>query len=286
MKSFFSKDKILKLIVIFLILGCITFALCNAINSGNKNTDTSLSEGNTTMSTGVSTMMSITDTTGETEKEYSNVEDIISKYSTKDISSLNSEDLKENEKTTETQEIVLNMKSSIDKHLLSIKQAKEQEQKEKEKLLKEQQEAKAKKEAEEKARQQAAQATKTSSKSISSEERDLLERLVEAEAGGEPYEGKLAVATVVMNRVNSSKFPNTVRGVIYQKNQFSPVANGGLNRKASAETKKAVRKVVDEGYRSFSADVVYFLNPDIATSKWIIKNRTFVTSIGNHDFYK
>lgn len=141
-------------------------------------------------------------------------------------------------------------------------------------------------EAEEKARQQAAQATKTSSKSISSEERDLLERLVEAEAGGEPYEGKLAVATVVMNRVNSSEFPNTVREVIYQKNQFSPVANGGLNRKASAETKKAVRKVVDEGYRSFSADVVYFLNPDIAASKWIVKNRTFVTTIGNHDFYE
>jgi N-acetylmuramoyl-L-alanine amidase len=284
-KKIFSKDKIIILIVIFLILGCITFALCNAINHGNKNTDTSLNEENTTMSTGGSTMMSTTDTTEENEKEYSDVKDIIAKYS-KDISNLDTEDLKENEKTTETQEIVLNMKSTIDKHFLSIKQAKEQKQKEKEKLLKEQQEAKAKKEAEEKARQQAAQATKTSSKSISSEERDLLERLVEAEAGGEPYEGKLAVATVVMNRVNSSKFPNTVRGVIYQKNQFSPVANRGLNRKASAETKKAVRKVVDKGYRSFSADVVYFLNPDIATSKWIIKNRTFVTSVGNHDFYK
>lgn len=301
MKSFFSKDKIIILIVIFLILGCITFALCNAINHGNKNTDTSLNEENTTMSTEASTMMSTeenttiqtdenttmstTDTTEENEKEYSDVKDIIAKYS-KDISNLDTEDLKENEKTTETQEIVLNMKSTIDKHLLSIKQAKEQEQKEKEKLLKEQQEAKAKKEAEKKARQEAAKATKASGTSITSEERDLLERLVEAEAGGEPYEGKLAVATVVMNRVNSSKFPNTVRGVIYQKNQFSPVANGGMNKKASAETKKAVSKVLDEGYRSFSADVVYFLNSDIATSKWIVHNRTFVTTIGNHDFYK
>lgn len=95
--------------------------------------------------------------------------------------------------------------------------------------------------------------------------------MVEAEACGEPYEGKLAVATVVINRVNSKNFPNTIHGVIYQKNQFSPVANGSINRKASAESKRAVRQVIDEGYRSFGADVVYFLNPDIAASKWIKK---------------
>lgn len=114
----------------------------------------------------------------------------------------------------------------------------------------------------------------------------MLERLVEAEAGGEPYEGKLAVATVVINRLNSKEFPNTIHGAIYQKNQFSPVANGSINCKASAESKRAVRQVVDEGYRSFGPEVVYFLNPDIATSEWIINNRTFVKAIGNHHFYK
>lgn len=64
-----------------------------------------------------------------TEKKYSDVEDIISKYSPEDISTLNTEELNKNEETTETQKIALNMKSSINKHLLSIKQAKEQKEK-------------------------------------------------------------------------------------------------------------------------------------------------------------
>lgn len=264
MNNFLLKDKFYKLTVVFLILGCITFALGNAILKNNKNSAL-INKENATMSI------------HNAEKKYSDVEDIISKYSPEDISTLNTEELNKNEETTETQKIALNMKSSIDKHLLSIKQAKEQ--KEKEKILRAQQEAK-------KNASKSSQPIKTASANISFYERDLLERLVEAEACGEPYEGKLAVATVVINRVNSKNFPNTIHGVIYQKNQFSPVANGSINRKASAESKRAVRQVIDEGYRSFGADVVYFLNPDIATSKWIIKNRTFVTVIGNHHFYK
>lgn len=117
------------------------------------------------------------------------------------------------------------------------------------------------------------------------QEKELLERLVEAEAGGEPFEGKLAVVTVVINRINSSSFPNTLYDVVFQKNQFTPAANGGLNKIPSEETKKAVEKVIN-GYRSFNSDVVFFLNPKIATDKWIIDNRIFVIEIGQHCFYK
>ena len=118
------------------------------------------------------------------------------------------------------------------------------------------------------------------------QERNLLERLVEAEAGGEPFEGKLAVATVVVNRVNSDLFPNSFYDVIFQEKQFSPVSNGKINNTPSLETKRAVEKVIDENFRSFESDVVFFLNPKIATNKWIIENRTFVVTIGQHDFYK
>lgn len=222
------------------------------------------------------------------EKEYASVKDIMEKY-TIDIEDIN--ELKETsskEEQTKTHEILLNMKSSVDEHLLEVKKAKEQKEKEQQEILKGQTAKKTNK-----TQTQSKKTVNSSSKprkakpiKISNYERDLLERLVEAEAGGEPYAGKLAVATVVINRLNSKDFPNTIRGVIYQKNQFTPVANGAINKKASAESKRAVRQVVDEGYRSFGPEVCYFLNPRIATSKWIIRNCTFVVRIGNHDFYK
>lgn len=269
-----------KFIGLFFMLGCIIFALCNATVENNEN-DNIINEVNTLV------CMS------NVQKEYSNVKDIIDKYSPDAISALNTEELGQNENLGQIKQITLNIKSSIDKHLASIKQAKEQ--KEKEQLLMAQQEVQQK--VQQKAQQKAKQEVqKQNSKSvvpakagaikISAYERDLLERLVEAEAGGEPYEGKLAVATVVINRLNSKKFPNTIREVIYQKNQFSPVSRGTINRKASAETKRAVSQVVDEGYRSFGPDVFYFLNSKTATNKWIMKNCTLVKVIGNHYFYK
>lgn len=124
-----------------------------------------------------------------------------------------------------------------------------------------------------------------SSKTIN--EVELFSRLVSAEADGEPFEGQLAVATVIMNRVKSSEFPNSISGVIMDKNwgyQFTPVLDGRINLPASDNAKKAVNMVLG-GYRSFGADVTYFINPKKAVSTWIINHKTFFKSIGNHDFY-
>lgn len=123
--------------------------------------------------------------------------------------------------------------------------------------------------------------------SISNEEKDLFARLVEAEAKGESYEGKVAVATVVLNRVESPDFPNTVTEVINEvvgdAYAFSPVQNGEINKPASAES---IRAVEDALMRTDHLnDVVYFYNPEIATDSWI-RTREVVTTIGNHAFAK
>ncbi len=105
----------------------------------------------------------------------------------------------------------------------------------------------------------------------------LLAALIECEAGGESYEGKLAVGSVVLNRVASSHFPNTVVGVIYQSGQFSPVASGRfatvLARGASKSCVKAAREVLG-GKRTI--DALYFRR-----NNGLIDGRI----IGNHVFY-
>lgn len=122
---------------------------------------------------------------------------------------------------------------------------------------------------------------------ISDEEQDLFARLVEAEAKGEPYEGKLAVATVVLNRVDSPEFPNSITDVIYEvvgtSYAFSPVQNGEINKPASDEAKQAVNEALTRKDRV--NDCIYFYNPEIATDEWI-RSRPVVTSIGNHTFAK
>lgn len=121
----------------------------------------------------------------------------------------------------------------------------------------------------------------------STDERDLFARLVSAEAGGESFEGQLAVATVIMNRVKSPNYANSITGVILDKSwgyQFTPVADGRINQLASASAKKAVDMVLN-GYRSFDSKVMFFLNPRKAESPYIINNKTYFKTIGNHDFY-
>jgi N-acetylmuramoyl-L-alanine amidase len=122
---------------------------------------------------------------------------------------------------------------------------------------------------------------------ISNQEKDLFDRLVEAEAKGESYEGKVAVATVVLNRVDSPKFPNTVTDVIKQVvgdcYAFSPVQNGEISKPASAESKRAVDEALTRKDRL--NDAIYFYNPDIATDDWI-RTRNVVKTIGNHVFAK
>jgi N-acetylmuramoyl-L-alanine amidase len=119
----------------------------------------------------------------------------------------------------------------------------------------------------------------------SNEEKDLFARLVESEAKGEAYEGKVAVATVVLNRAESPHFPNTVTGVIKEvvgdSYAFSPVQNGEINKPASDESKRAVEKALTRNDRL--SDSIYFYNPEIATDDWI-RTRTVVKTIGNHVF--
>jgi len=97
--------------------------------------------------------------------------------------------------------------------------------------------------------------------SISEKEKDLLARLVSVEAKGEPYAGKVAVATVVLNRVAHNDFPDTVTDVIYQKTShgsyaFTPVQNGMINQSADAESKKAV----NEAWRLMVKEMVHYIS--------------------------
>ena len=113
-----------------------------------------------------------------------------------------------------------------------------------------------------------------------------LSRIIYAESRGEPLLGKIAVGNVVMIRVDSKLFPNTIYGVIFDKKygvQFTPVASGAIYNNANAECIRAAKMVL-EG-TTVNDGVLYFMNPRIATSSWISKNRTFAFSIGNHWFY-
>lgn len=117
---------------------------------------------------------------------------------------------------------------------------------------------------------------------VTAGEIDLLARLVTAEAKGEPYEGKVAVASVILNRVDSSQFPNSIEGVIYQPGQFSPVSNGTINQPATAEAKQAANAAVNGG-RTTTA--LFFYNASIVKQSWL-ESRPTVAVIGSHTFKK
>ncbi len=113
-----------------------------------------------------------------------------------------------------------------------------------------------------------------------------LSRIIHAESSGEPMAGKIAVGTVVMNRVKSSMYPNTIYEVIFDKKfgtQFTPVASGTIYNQPSEDSIEAARRVL-EGERTDSR-ILFFVNERIATSNWISKNRTYILTIGNHKFY-
>jgi len=120
-------------------------------------------------------------------------------------------------------------------------------------------------------------------------EEDLywLSRIISAESQGEPLEGKLAVGTVVLNRVASPEFPNTIYGVIFDRKwgvQFTPVANGAIYWEPTQESVEAA-KLVLEGARA-AGNSLYFQNPDQTTDRWAANNRKYVTTIGCHWFYE
>lgn len=113
-----------------------------------------------------------------------------------------------------------------------------------------------------------------------------LSRIISAEAKGESLLGQIAVGNVVLNRVASKNYPNTIYGVIFDRKggtQFSPVSFGTIYQKPTASSIIAA-KICLEGY-SISDKVLFFMNPRIATNNWISKNRPFEFTIGNHDFY-
>ncbi len=129
---------------------------------------------------------------------------------------------------------------------------------------------------------------KSSSAAVRQEDVYWLSRIIHAESGGEPYQGKLAVGNVILNRVADQQFPDSIYEVIFDRKygvQFTPVANGTIYNTPSAESIRAAQaclagtKVVE--------DCLYFFNPQTATKvSWIVENRKFYTSIGGHDFYQ
>ncbi len=111
----------------------------------------------------------------------------------------------------------------------------------------------------------------------------LLARLIYGEARGESYVGQVAVGAVVMNRIKSSSFPNTMSGVIYQRFAFTAVDDGQINLTPNATAKKAAQDAMNGWDPTYGA--IYYYNPVTATSQWIFSRQTTVT-IGNHVFAK
>lgn len=109
----------------------------------------------------------------------------------------------------------------------------------------------------------------------------LLAKLVYGEARGEPYTGQVAVAAVVLNRVKSNKFPNTIAGVIYQSGAFTAVSDGQINLEPNSTAYSAARDAMN-GWDPMSG-CLYYYNPATATSKWIW-SRQVRLSIGRHNF--
>ena len=120
----------------------------------------------------------------------------------------------------------------------------------------------------------------------SKEEFEWLARIVSAESAGEPFSGQVAVANVVLNRVKSAEYPDTIYGVVFDTKhgtQFQPVANGTVyNVPSKTSVEAAKRAIMGENY---VGDCLYFLNESTATNNWIVKNREYYTTINNHSFY-
>lgn len=127
--------------------------------------------------------------------------------------------------------------------------------------------------------------TSTSSTSSSSSSSDvyLLACCIYGEARGESYTGKVAIAAVVLNRVKSSSFPNTVAGVIYQSGAFTCVSDGQINMGTNDECTKAAQDALNGWDPTYGC--TFYYNPSTATSTWI-RSKTVVTTIGNHVFCK
>ena len=111
-----------------------------------------------------------------------------------------------------------------------------------------------------------------------------LSRIIQAECGNQPLEGRMAVGNVVLNRVKNPAFPNTVKGVLSQKNQFTTWKNGALaKRTPNATSVIAAKLVLDGGEVESTKGATFF---DSKSNSWAARNKTCVAVIGNHKFYK
>lgn len=121
------------------------------------------------------------------------------------------------------------------------------------------------------------------SNSNSTSDVQLLARAINGEARGEPYEGQVAVGAVILNRVKSPKFPNTIAGVIYEPGAFTAVSDGQINVAISegSTVVKAARDALN-GWDP-SGGAIYYFNPATATNKWIW-SRSLIKTIGKHRF--
>lgn len=113
-----------------------------------------------------------------------------------------------------------------------------------------------------------------------------LSRIIHAESQGESLAGKIAVGDVILNRVKSPLFPNTIYGVIFDRQysvQFEPTINGSIYQSPGIDSVAAAKLSLSNG--STVGNCLYFFNPSIASSSWISNNRTYYTTIGGHHFY-
>lgn len=121
----------------------------------------------------------------------------------------------------------------------------------------------------------------SSTASYTSQDLYLLAKCVHAEARGEPYVGQVAVAAVILNRVDSPEFPNTISGVIYQPWAFTAVHDGQINLEPNESAYSAAKDALNGWDPTYGC--LYYYNPETATSEWIW-TRTTVVTIGKHVF--
>ena len=127
---------------------------------------------------------------------------------------------------------------------------------------------------------------KSGSEYYDSDDLYWLSRIINAEAKGEPLLGKVAVGTVVLNRVESPLFPNSVYDVIFDKKngvQFTPAANGTVYDTPTEESIIAAKLCLDGA--SISDKALFFVNEALAQSSWVSDNRQYIVTVGNHKFY-
>ncbi|MCF8008731.1 MAG: cell wall hydrolase [Halanaerobiales bacterium] len=121
-------------------------------------------------------------------------------------------------------------------------------------------------------------------KTVNQSDIELMARTIYGEARGEPYMGQVAVGAVIINRILNNDFPDTIKGVIYQNNQFTAVSNGQINYTPNSTAYKAAREALNGIDPTMGS--LYYYNPKTAKNKSWFDSRKFIVSIGQHVFAK